>query len=203
MRKKRKMKLKDWAQKITKTAFWRRHWKIASLVGGGLFIIILFGVLLVGGQRDVGLSEAGAQIAELAQNIRAHYKMRPDFWGLSTQEVIAKKIYPSMMTTDGTTLKGYFANIVEVGADENGTAVMPTARTFVIAYKGLTEQQCVGVATAKFGHNFWLTISGMEIISDKGRQMFNWSNTDFMLPASKGIVKKLCGNRNMLVFYFE
>ncbi len=166
-------------------------------------IICLFVVLLVGGQRDVGTKEAGAQIAQLAQNIRARYKTRPDFWGLSTAEIIAKKNYPAGMTTDGKVLKGYFGNMVEVGADEKGTPVMPTARTFVIAYKDLSWQQCLSLATHRFEPDFWLTISGVEIVSGNKRQMFNWSNKDFMLPAKKEKVKNLCLHNNTLVFYFE
>lgn len=198
-----KLMILKWKNTLLSKIFWQRNWKKMIAAAMGIVAVVLIIGLLVGGQQDVGAKEAGAQLASLAQNIRNHYKTRPDFWGLSTAEVINKKVYPLNMTVSHQKLTGYFGNQVEVGADMNGTAVMPTVRQFAITYKDLSKQQCIGLAAHKFDQKFWLGVSGMMIANQEGNHNFDWSSKDFMLPAAKEKVKKLCNSINNVVFYFE
>lgn len=195
--------IKKWYEKLLSKAFWRRNWKVTAGTAAGIVIVILIMTLLIGGQQDTGAKEAGIQLEQLAQNIRNHYKTRPDFWGLSTNEVIAKKLYPLSMTAEDGQLKGYFGNPVEIGSDAQGTPVMPTVRRFTIAYNHLSKNQCAGLAANKFDQTFWLGVSGMAIDNGSKEQTFDWSSKDFRLPADKEIVKSLCNNVNNVVFYFE
>ena len=196
--------LKKIIKKLTSKHFWQRNIYMISIVATLLAIVAISVVFMVGGQQDVGAKQAGEQIVELAQNIRNQYKTRPDFWGLSTKEVIKRKIFSSGMVVVGNQLIGYFDNPVEIGNDEKGTPVMPTSRRFVVAYNGLNKQQCISLATLKFDPKFWLGVIAMDIKNENNMQTFDWSNKEFMLPAYKTEVKKICQNRNnTIVFHFE
>lgn len=196
--------VKTFASRLLNKNFWIKRWKKITALFAGIFITGLILFLLIGGQQDVGAKEAGSQIVKLVQNIRAHYRNRPDFWGLSTKEVINKKIYPLDMTVHDEILTGYFANPVEIGSDSEGTPVMPTVRNFVVAYKGLSKDQCIGLAANRFEQNFWLGVTGIEIESSKGRQLFEWSSKEFGLPAAKSVLKRFCATKNnTIIFKFE
>lgn len=198
------MKITKKLKKLLDKTFWYRNWKKVGLVASVIIVFVMIALLFVGGQRDVGAQEAGRQIIALAKNIRNRYQTRPDFWGLNTNEVITKKIYPLSMNVVGNSLIGYFNNPVEVGADANGSSVMPTSRSFVIAYKGLNKQQCVGLASLKFDPDFWLGVGAMTLQNNEISQKFDWSNKEFILPANKDIVKKLChSSNNSVVLHFE
>ncbi len=191
-------------QNIFTLAFWRNGWKRITAIACSVAISILIIVLLISGQRNIGAQEAGWQIYHLAQNIRRYYQTRPDFWGLSTAYVIQQKIYPTDMLTDSDYLIGYFGNQVVVGADIDGNPVMPTAKQFVIAYKGLSKLQCVGLASNNFNRDFWLGIGAVSLANNQQTYTFSWSGTEHTLPVSKSQAKKLCSsNNNSIVFHFE
>ena len=195
--------IKTFLRRLLSLSFWKRHWRAALIAAAGIVAVCLIFKLLIGTQEDIGVQEAGHQVAQLAQNIRNRYKTRLDYWGLSTAEVINKKIYPLSMVVTGTELRGYFGGIVEVGSDENGTPVMPTVKTFVVAYKDLTEPQCLALASYKFDQNFWLGVQSMVISNDSGATRFDWSANNLVLPAAKSTVKPLCKALNTIIFYFE
>ena len=198
------MKLKQIIKKLLSKNFWNEQWKTVAAIAVGVMVIVLVISLVVGGQQDVGAAEAGEQVSKLVQNIRNSYKTRPDFWGLSTAEVIAKKIHPLDMPIIENKLIGYFGQPVVIGADKEGTSVMPTMRSFVIAYKSLSKDQCVALASHRFKQEFWLGISGISIINDKHNQMFNWSNKEYILPADKSVAKTICvSSGNTVVFHCE
>ena len=172
-------------------------------ISGGVIVVLLF-VLLIDGQKDVGAKEAGTELSALAQNIRRHYKIRPDFWGLSTREVINKRLYPLTMTAETESLHGYFGTPTTIGADENGTAVMPTGRQFAIAYHNLTKQQCVGLGSYNFSQDFWLGLKKVSLNNKKETYSFEWGNKDFILPLKRSQLKEICRQQNnTLIFYFE
>lgn len=195
--------IKKIINKILSKFFWQRQWKNIAAVAAGVLIIGLILSLLIGGQQDVGAQEAGNQVVNLAKNIRSHYQSRPDFWGLSTREVITKKIYPTDMTVNDDILLGYFGNPVEIGADKNGTSVMPTMRNFVIAYNGLSKDQCIGLASNRFDQTFWLGVTAVTVVNGSNEQVFDWTSKDFMLPAAKNSLKKICRSKNnSIIFHF-
>lgn len=181
-----------------------RRGKIVMAAAAGIVVLVLAAILLVRDQENVGAREAGAQIARLAQNIRNRYQTRPDYWGLSTAEVIRQKMNPLSMAVEDGRLKGYFGNEVQVGADAKGTAVMPTGRTFVIAYNGLNRRQCVALAANKADPAFWLGVEGMRIANDKAEQLFDWSTKELVLPTSAEQAKKYCQrDNNRVIFLFK
>ena len=179
------------------------QWKVAIISAVIVFALALSLLAIVRGQQNVGAFEAGNQVIALAKNICDTYKMRPDFWGLSTQEVIRQKLYPASMRVEGDKLKGYFANNVEIGANEDGVAVMPSMRSFVIAYNDLNKKQCIALASHQFEHDFWLSVSELVIKNNKSEQIFSWSNEEFALPAKRNNVVDVCDDVNKVIFRFE
>ena len=108
------------------------------------------------------------------------------------------------MSTNDDTLIGYFGNPVEVGSDKNGTPVMPTMRNFVIAYNGLTKDQCLALASNRFDQNFWLGVTGVTVANESKEQTFDWTSKEFTLPAAKSSLKNICrAKNNSVVFHFE
>ena len=184
--------------------FLLEKWQFVSAVVGAFIIagaVILF---VISSQQNIGAKTASEQINRLATNIRTRYGARMDFWGLNTREVISKRLFPVGMRAEKDKLVGYFNNPVEIGADEQGTTIMPTVRQFVIAFNGLNEDQCASLASQKFDDKFWLGVVKMSIKNEKNNQTFNWGDKEFMLPAKKSVAKTLCLNENnSVIFYFE
>lgn len=147
--------------------------------------------------------KAEKQIIELSQNIIKSYQIKPNFWGLSTNEVINKKLYTNNMKVENNNLIGYFNNLVEIGADDNGNIVMPTEKHFVIAYKELTKKQCIGMLSQKFNKTFWLSVKKITIKNNSFSQDFAWGNNDFALPISKANLRKTCVyDKNTVIMQF-
>lgn len=154
-------------------------------------------------QQDIGAHEAGLQIEQLANTIRQHYKTRPDYWGLSTAEVLKNKLYPDSMSINGGKLLGYFNNPVEIGMNDNGDAVMPTLRDFVIAYRDLTKAQCAALAAERFQRNFWLGIKNVSIVNGDDTYTFDWDHKERTLPIERKKAADLCHTGSNIIFRFE
>lgn len=174
---------------------------ITTLLSAAIVSTLIF--IFVNIKENKIYKNAGEQIIELSQNIIESYKIRPDFWGLSTNEVIKKKLYTHNMKTENNKLIGYFNNIVEIGSDDNGNIVMPTEKHFVITYKNLTKNQCFGLLSQKFNKTFWLTINKITVKNDIISQDFTWGNTDFALPITKKNLEKTCvSDKNVIIMQF-
>lgn len=147
--------------------------------------------------------QAEAQIIELSQNIAKAYQAKPNYWGLSTAEVINKKLYAQGMRSKGEKLIGYFNQEVEIGADENGNIVMPASKNFVIAYKDLSKKQCIGLSSQKFNKTFWLRINKFSIKNEQFSQDFTWGSSEYGLPLQKQSLRNACvSDKNTIVFTF-
>lgn len=191
-------------RKLIDKNFWISNIK-AAILGLGLIIVVLLLILIFAGrQKNIGAIEAGRQIVALTDNIRNHYKARPDFWGLCTDYIIKERFFPSGMKIVGNNLIGYFDNPVKVGADENGTPVMPTAKNFVISYQGLNQNQCIALASQNYEQKFWLSVASLVIKNNDGSKKFEWGNQEFGLPLTKKTAKRFCSkNNNLVTFSFE
>ena len=146
---------------------------------------------------------AGNQIEELSQNIIKSYRLSPNYWGLSTNEVINKKLYANGMGIKDNKLIGYFNNVVEVGADENGNPVRPGEKNFVITYSGLNKKQCVGLGSYKYSDQFWLNVSKITVKNSETTQDFLWGYEEYGLIPSVKALKNICnGSDNKILVYF-
>ncbi|MBQ9236031.1 MAG: hypothetical protein IJ184_06175 [Alphaproteobacteria bacterium] len=192
--------------KLIKTL--RRWWEAARssktvIILSGMAILALLMAIIMLQQRDIGAKEAGLQIEKLADNVRNYYKVRPDYWGLSTTEVVKHQLYPKDMAVNGGKLLGYFANPVEIGMDGYGAAVMPTLRSFIIAYNDLSKAQCVALASDRFHANFWLGVKEISIINNNDEQTFGWQTGRHSLPIDKKAASTYCRNGSNLWFRIE
>lgn len=167
-------------------------------------LLVLGFVLIFAQSRDSkAYAVAGAQIDELSQNIIKHYRVMPSYWGLSTTEVINKKLYPDSMNVKDGKLVGFFANRVEVGADENGSTVMPGIKSFVITYNNISKNQCIELGSHKYNEEFWLNVSKIVIKNADTEQEFIWGDEKYGLIPNKKMLKDLCkNNSNKLLVYF-
>ena len=198
-----KIKTKNRLQKLIKRLWERiKSSKVIIIMSALVVVVVLMSIIMLR-QRDIGAHEAGLQIEELANTIREHYKMRPDYWSLSTSEVIRKNIYPESMTTNAGKLLGYFGNPVEIGMDINGTAVMPTMRNFVITYRDLTKAQCIALASERFSRGFWLGVKEVGVINGNDIKLFNWDGQGKSLPIDKKTASLLCRFGSDISFRFE
>ena len=174
----------------------------STLAGIVATMLLLWGGLVfIFSQEDSGVAAAATELSQLADNIRRYYQNRPDYWGLSTQEVIGKKIAPTSMLKNGN-LSGYMGNMVAVGQGADGGLLMPGARNFDIAYKNLSAKQCVELSGHKFSQKFWLGVSGISIINGQTETLFTWDEEENRLPISKEKARNLCGNNSIIIWHF-
>ena len=181
-----------------------RQYKIIVITTLLSALIVLSFVLLFAQSKDVKLyAAAGIQIDEMAKNIIQNYRLQPSYWGLSTSEVINKKLYAEGMSIKNNKLIGYFGNNVEIGADENGSPVMPGVKNFVITYNNLTKEQCIGLGANKYNEMFWLNVSKITLKNADIEQDFIWGDEEYGLIPSKHALKKMCNRKdNKLLVYF-
>lgn len=71
------------------------------LAAGLTVLLIIAGVWYAASRPNQRVIGAMDNLAQLTENIRRNYKNRPDYWGLSTENVIQKQIAPSAMLRDG------------------------------------------------------------------------------------------------------
>lgn len=203
IKEKLKINIREKAMRLkTKAAELKKYNKVIGAAAG---IILLGWVILVFifSQQDSGVKEAASEIEQLAANIRRYYQNRPDYWGLNTQMVLDKNISPNRMRIHNV-LTGYFENSVLVGNGINGEMLMPGSRNFDIVYKGLNKNQCIGLASFRFDQKFWLGVTGVSIVNNKGQQqLFSWNDEINQLPVQKAQAKALCGKENTIIWHCE
>ena len=174
---------------------------ITTIISTIIVLSVMF--ILADIKQNKIYKNAESQIIELSQNIIKSYRLRPDYWGLSTDEVINKKLYSSGMKINNNKLIGIFDKLVEVGSDETGNVVMPTQKHFVIAYKNFNKIQCVKVLSQKFNKNFWLSVNKITIKNNEISQDFVWGSNDFALPISPKNLRNLCvSEKNTIIMQF-
>lgn len=168
-----------------------------------LVLVVFIGILsslFFFTQEESGTAEAAAQLEQLVSDIRHYYQNRPDYWGLSTQVVIDKKICPHEMLKNNQ-LIGYFENPILIGNGPEANILMPGARSFDIIYKDLNKKQCVSLASFDFDQTFWLGITGITIKSDYKTQFFTWDDEKNGLPIKNIAAKDICKEKNMIIWH--
>ena len=177
------------------------HHKILISILGFFLLCWLF-IAFFFAQENSGTTDAALELEQLTSNIRRYYQNRPDYWGLSTQMVLDKNIYPHKMLKNNR-LIGYFGNPILIGNGPDADVLMPGARNFDIIYKELNEKQCIGLAAFKFSQKFWLGVTGISIINDKYNQFFTWDDKENGLPIQKNTAKNICKGNNTIIWHCE
>ncbi len=185
---------------------WKERWNNLSLKNKILYICVILLLMILfslcNKKEDIGTETAVKELQQFSQNIRNFYKNRPDYWGLNTQMVIDKQLYPLSMYKDGV-LKSHYNTLVLVGNGINADVLMPGAKSFDIVYKYLNKRQCIEFVSYRFSQDFWLGISGVSIINDNKEVLFSWG-IDNALPIKNETAKILCKNsNNTIIWHYE
>ena len=169
-----------------------------SFVVAALLSLLFF--LAFFAQKNNKIADAANELKQLTSNIRHYYQNRPDYWGLSTQVIIDKKIYPDTMLKDNQ-LIGVLGNSVLVGSGREAYILMPGARSFDIVYQNLNKQQCVDLASFDFDQTFWLGIAGVTIENNDQNQFFTWDEEKNGLPIGVAVAKDVCKEKNLIIWH--
>lgn len=194
--------MKDIIYKMKATLLLLENYKRLLIATFGILLFVGLGITFFFSQETLGTAEATNELEQLTFNIRRYYQNRPDYWGLSTQTVLDKEIYPRKMLKNNQ-LIGFFGNSVAVGNGLNADVLMPGARNFDIIYRDLNKKQCIGLASFKFDQKFWLGVTGITIISGNKTHLFTWDNKTNRLPIQKDAAEDVCESNNTIIWHYE
>ena len=173
----------------------------SAFYGGLVLLVLLVLIYFLAGAPNKKVIQAQDEIFRLAENIRQEYKKRPDYWGLSTQSVLQSKIAPASMLKSGK-LFSTIAKEVFVGADENGSVIMPGTRSFYIVYKGLSKKNCVDMASYPMSEQSKLGLLSVTIVNEQNEIVFQWGG-EYSLPIDKKDAARICRQKNTILWNFE
>ena len=164
-----------------------------------LVLIVLINLLMDTANKKIVLAQNDMII--LAENIRKQYTKKPDYWGLSTQSIIQNGIVPKSMLRNDK-LFSSIAKETLVGADVDGNMVMPGTRSFYIIYKGLSQKNCVDMASYPMSEQNKLGLLSVTIVNEQNEVVFQWGG-EYSLPIDKASAAKICRNNNIILWNFE
>ncbi len=163
---------------------------------------LLLGVLalLLPGQGK-HFQAAHQELSILVENIRNHYKIRPDYWGLDTASAIKNNLVPENMLRNDKIVSTIGREIV-LGQDTDGNMVMPGQRSFMLTLPNLSKTACVNMLSQYFNEETHLGLLKISLTTQENTQEFEWGGTN-PLPISKKTAKQFCKNKNSLSWVFE
>lgn len=147
------------------------------------------------------LIQAANEVISLSEDIRKHYRNRPDYWRLNTETVTAENIAPKNLIIDGK-IKNALGNEVLVGSGFDGTMVMPGTRSFDIVYKNLSKKDCISLALHSYNEEQKLGLLSITVKDGENISSFTWGGEN-KLPISIENAKKYCGNHSEIYWTFE
>lgn len=193
--------LKDYitsfCQKIRYLPTSRYRW--LALIAAFAVLLILSTVMLSGDKQVFNTTLT--DIISLADNIHAHYKIRPDYWGLSTQSAIDNKLVPAGLLRGDKIVSAMGKNII-IGQDIDGNMVMPGSRQFMISISNISKSACLGLLTLPLTQQQNLSLTSVSITSEDITTEFTWGG-DLSLPILEDTAKKYCKNHNTVSWTFE
>lgn len=164
-----------------------------------IVIILAVGVFLFFQRPGSSVIKAHQELVEMSRAIRNHYKNKPDYWGLSTGEVVKNKLYSGNLNNNQ--IINSLGKKVIIGADIQGSSVMPGMHSYMIAYKDLNKKECVELTSFSWKEEDILGLISITIQNEEETQEFNWGNQG--LPVSRNKVKQFCKEKNNTMWFFE
>lgn len=164
-----------------------------------LALILFIGIVLCLQRPPAEIIAAQQEVITLSSKIRAHYRNRPDYWGLNGNEVINKKLVAFKISNNQ--LYNKLDKPIVIGGDINGTQVMPGSHSYKIVYYDLNKKECEELASFRWQEEDKLGLLSMTIQSSEGTYEFSWG--DKGLPLSKGRAKQYCKDKNRIMWSFE
>ena len=139
------------------------------------------------------------EIFAVSDEIRAHYADRPDYWGLSSEEVVKQKIIPQKFLKNNTIVLSSGSTIA-IGNGADAEVVMPFSQTFDIILKNLNKAQCISYAEMPLSDDDLIKLYSIHIINTSGETVFEWGGKK-TLPISRYATKDLClDNGNTIIW---
>ena len=151
---------------------------------------------------DSKFDNAALQLMDITKDIRKHYINKASYWGLSTKYLVDNNILTNLSYDDGR-LVNALGKKVEIGQSDNGDAVLPGEKSFVVAYKRLSNRECIALAAYRFAQPEELGLLSITIKNKDNNQVFDWGEGDYTLPINRQTAKRFCRNDSTVLWTIE
>lgn len=163
--------------------------------------VLLLAAIFVAPNKTERISVAKQEISELSDKIRNHYKVRPDYWGLSTENAVKNKIIPPKMIR-GNKIIGALGKELNVGQDEAGSMIMPGGKRFMITVANVGKSACKAVLPDNLSHAENPALVAVKLIAADKVYKFEWGGK-LPLPITAEQANNLCQNNNTIAWIYE
>ncbi len=174
--------------------------QIMACVAIGLLLIATLAFLFSTSPKE-NYANVEQEIFEFSNNIRNHYKLKPDYWGLNNENVIKNSLAPKQLVRNKKIMSSIGREYI-IGQNENGDTVMPSQRNFMLTLDNLSKKACKKIATLKIANENHFGLQKVIIGNNSGIHEFEWGS-DNPLPVSKEDADKNCENKNRISWVFE
>ena len=163
--------------------------------------VLLLAAIFVAPNKTERISVAKQEISELSNKIRNHYKVRPDYWGLSTENAVKNNIIPPQMV-HGNKIIGSLGKEINVGQDADGSMIMPGGKRFMISVANIGKSACKAVLPDNLSHAENPALVNINLIAGGKTYNFEWGG-ELPLPVTPELADKLCQNNNTISWIYE
>lgn len=171
------------------------------IFGSVAVVILLFGIVFLFPDKNDAISAAKQEINELSNNIRNHYKTRPDYWGLSTENAVKNSIVPTQMVR-GNKIMSTLGKEINVGQDKDGTMVMPGGKRFTISIANVGKSACRALLADNTSHAENPALVAISLNTGAEIYAFEWGG-ELSLPITPDQANKFCKNSNEISWILE
>ena len=175
-----------------------KNTQVIAYVVVGLILITTMLLLFTTSPKD-DWSIVNQEISILADNIRNHYKTKPDYWGLNSQS--AAKFSPKEMVRNDKIVSAIGREFI-IGQNEVGNTVMPSQRNFMISINNLSKNACRQIAQFDIDDKNQYGLQKIIINTPTVKTEFEWGGKN-SLPISSENANKFCDKKNTISWVFE
>lgn len=152
-------------------------------------VIVGIGLYSIGGSKKI-VHKNIDEIFQISTEIREYYVGKPDYWKLSTAEVIDNgMISAKFINNNHIVLTG--GNEVFIGKGVNASPVMPLSQSYDIVIKNLNKADCMFFVEYNLDENKLVTLQSITINNINGDSVYEWGGIN-SLPAKKYSSKAYC-----------
>lgn len=153
-----------------------------------LFIAVM-GVYLISNSKGI-VHKNIEEIFQISDEIRGYYVNKPDYWKLSTAEVIRNGMISSkFIINEKIMLSG--KKEIFVGSGINADPVMPLTQSYDIVIKNLGKSECISFVEYALDENRLASLLQIGIYNDTGDTLYEWGGAN-TLPVEKNSSIKYC-----------
>lgn len=146
-------------------------------------------------------SVAQNELISLADNLRHHYTIRPDYWGLDNESAVKNNLIPEKMRHAKKAISSLGREII-IGQDSAGNMVMPGGRNFMLTIGNLSKSACSAMLAWPLSPKEQPGLIRVDLTTADETTAFEWG-TSHSLPITASTAEKYCKNRNTISWIFE